>query len=601
MLSEQERELLVGWLLESLQDAEQPDLAEQAMKLLFHFQAPELMVADSHPDREVPFPIVVLLDALGHVLAFPVEVSYTLPEALESLGSRFRYRRNDYFHFPLGHGLRAEPIHAAWNRGKTELFPEIEEGARAYLRAVRELLQGVRHHAADAIFAWTAKFALPAREEYPDRLLSRLAFFARYESLLDCLSRRHSRCEPHAAQLLTGSVMELRALGDTEFEIVGGAAMPVDPNGFPEWLLVSHNEDGRQAQLEYRDYACRRQLWQGQPQADLAVVGVGGHPPRQAWGTGRPDGRVLQTVCRRPPRGRPAVPAAPPVHRLHHRRRGRLPAGLRGRHGLPGDERIVSAAAPRSGRRCAPLPLPGDVVARAESLIDRLHLTASQVDAFRSICRRRAVPVWGPPGTGKTHFLAAVVLGLATAHADAGQPFRVLVTAFTHAAIENLLRKIVGLQQSLGLAGDLQVAKAKSWAGNGEAAIEVVEPADLAGWLHQRPRAVVGATVYATLKSYDELSEFDLVVIDEASQVRVPEAVGPDQPGGTNRPAGAGRRPLAAAADRQRSLSGTGRGRAGAAPLDLRSGRRPARPARGEFRRGPRFRRQTGGARRDPG
>ena len=35
------------WLLESLQDADQPALAEQAMTLLFHFQAPELMVADS--------------------------------------------------------------------------------------------------------------------------------------------------------------------------------------------------------------------------------------------------------------------------------------------------------------------------------------------------------------------------------------------------------------------------------------------------------------------------------------------------------------------------------------------------------------------------
>ena len=48
----------------------------------------------------------------------------------------------------------------------------------------------------------------------------------------------------------------------------------------------------------------------------------------------------------------------------------------------------------------------------------------------------------GPPATGKTHFLATLILGLADAHARAGRPFRVLVSAFTHAAIENVLKKL---------------------------------------------------------------------------------------------------------------------------------------------------------------
>ena len=39
VLTEHERALLVAWLLESLQDADQPTLAEQAMTVLFHFQA----------------------------------------------------------------------------------------------------------------------------------------------------------------------------------------------------------------------------------------------------------------------------------------------------------------------------------------------------------------------------------------------------------------------------------------------------------------------------------------------------------------------------------------------------------------------------------
>ena len=101
----------------------------------------------------------------------------------------------------------------------------------------------------------------------------------------------------------------------------------------------------------------------------------------------------------------------------------------------------------------------------AADVTDALHLTPSQAAAYQTLGQRRVLPVWGPPGTGKTHFLAAVILGLAEAHARAGRPFRVLVTAFTHAAIENLLRKVRAVQQATGVAPTLPIAKAKSWQG----------------------------------------------------------------------------------------------------------------------------------------
>ena len=86
--TEKERGLLFALLLEALQE---PDLAEKAMTLLFHFQGPELMHADRHPGTEVAYPVVVMLDAVSRLLALPVDVSYTLPEVLEALGSTFPY------------------------------------------------------------------------------------------------------------------------------------------------------------------------------------------------------------------------------------------------------------------------------------------------------------------------------------------------------------------------------------------------------------------------------------------------------------------------------------------------------------------------------
>src|SRR5262249_53253177 len=156
-----------------------------------------------------------------------------------------------------------------------------------------------------------------------------------------------------------------------------------------------------------------------------------------------------------------------------------------------------------------------------------LCLSASQLAAYREIRKRRVVTVWGPPGTGKTHFLAAAILGLADAHAAANRPFRVLLTAFTHAAIENLLRKIEELRASNPrLAKAAKACKVKGWYGDGEPAGLVVAEDRLVAWLESEESAIAGATVYACIKAGKnaELPPFDLVVIDEASQVRVAES-----------------------------------------------------------------------------
>ena len=91
--------------------------------------------------------VVVLQSAVSRLLALPVEVSYTLPEMLEALGSPFRYTRKDYFHFPLGHGLRAEALYAAWYKGQKTHLDEIHQQASLYLFAVLALLRSVRERA----------------------------------------------------------------------------------------------------------------------------------------------------------------------------------------------------------------------------------------------------------------------------------------------------------------------------------------------------------------------------------------------------------------------------------------------------------------------
>ena len=513
--SEQERALLFGTLLEALRE---PDLAEKATTLLFHFQGPELLHADRHPGAEVAYPVVVLQNAVGRLLALPVEVSYTLPEMLEALGSTFNYIRKDYYHFPLGHGLRADALHSAWYGGRSDNLDDIRRQGRLYLFAVQALLRAVRERAEGHLVAWAPKFALPTGAGIHNRLLSRLAFFARHESLLRCLAVREARAEARPTQVRLGQVIELRARSATEMEVLGELVNEPETGGFPNWLLVRDSEDGRRAQAEYADYWYRNNYYGGPDSPHRAVVGV------QAIVGDARGKTVLRLKYARPFKDDP--PTRGERFLLYERytdfTTDKVVQFLEALDQSEGGLFLDLLRAPEEA--AAPLALAKKVDAAASRAADSAGFTSSQRAAYEAICRQRATAVWGPPGTGKTHFLATTILTLAAAHARAGQPFRVLVTAYTHAAIENLLRKIAQRGRELGgTAASVQLAKAKYWQ-TAPADVEIIGEDETGSWLADRAQAILGATVYSCLKSKENLGDFDLVVIDEASQVRVPEA-----------------------------------------------------------------------------
>ncbi|HEY8505477.1 MAG TPA: AAA domain-containing protein, partial [Gemmataceae bacterium] len=298
-------------------------------------------------------------------------------------------------------------------------------------------------------------------------------------------------------------------------EVVGELVRPPEPGGFPGWLLVRDTEEGRRAQAEYADYWYRNKYHGGPDSPHRAVVGV---QEVAADAKGRP---VLRLKYVRPFKGDP--PGRGERFLLSERftdfTTDALVRFLEGLDLTGGGLLLDLLRTPEEA--AAPLPLPKRVETAAARAADQFGFTPSQRAAYDAIRGQRVTAVWGPPGTGKTHFLASTILGLAAAHAATGKPFRVLVTAYTHAAIENLLRKLAQLREARGGPAGLRLAKAKYWQ-TAPHPIEVVAEADLGNWLDDSDLSVLGATAYSCLKD-EGAGEFDLVVIDEASQVRVPE------------------------------------------------------------------------------
>ena len=67
----------------------------------------------------------------------------------------------------------------------------------------------------------------------------------------------------------------------------------------------------------------------------------------------------------------------------------------------------------------------------------RCPMTESQSEIYDAVLKQALTIVWGPPGSGKTYFLAATICRLLiTAHLT-NVPLRVLVTAYTHEALNH--------------------------------------------------------------------------------------------------------------------------------------------------------------------
>lgn len=177
-------------------------------------------------------------------------------------------------------------------------------------------------------------------------------------------------------------------------------------------------------------------------------------------------------------------------------------------------------------------------------------LTERQHETIAEHFDKPLVLVQGPPGTGKSYTLAWAILARIAAAAVQGKPCRVLISCKTHNAINVELQALAqALQQVSLFASDqfggkglrsLEIYKLVNDPGDtvapGVKSLNAYEQKQNLEPFLQKPFVVFGATsggVYNLMKyralggrSVDWTTKtFDLVVIDEASQMSVPEGV----------------------------------------------------------------------------
>ncbi|WP_069789835.1 AAA domain-containing protein [Cyanobacterium sp. IPPAS B-1200] len=176
-----------------------------------------------------------------------------------------------------------------------------------------------------------------------------------------------------------------------------------------------------------------------------------------------------------------------------------------------------------------------------------LNLNQTQWLAWEQALSRRLQLIWGPPGTGKSRTARAIVVGAAleASQRQQNQKIRILVSASTYTAIDNILLDIYDDICRLLLSNIVEVYRLRSYlqpdptdtrALHIDAPLNKRNPSQQIQGIRQRLEqktgiTIVGATseqVYNLLTVNDSPAQaefFDLILIDEASQMDVAHAI----------------------------------------------------------------------------
>ena len=400
----------------------------------------------------------------------------------------------------------------AWNGGRPDMIEAIERRLKIRVWAANSVINGIRERldGTGALFAWPPKFAFSKDMDLADPLLSRLAFLVRYESVLGSLETANRRARPEEQRLADGETLRLRSLGD------GWFGLDADQHGlefveddWPHYLLTRDNDAGRRARQTFNDFRWRQAMWPPKhlPAAYAAITAVdasrqrlqlevNGH--KDAWTPVQPgewfhlDTRFIDITS---PRLLTEIVA----------------------ESQDGGHRFTDLLRSPSAAHRA---LPADPITARARVLAAPHMTPSQRNAFDSMLRNDTTLVWGTPGTGKTHFLALAILALAAAHQHHGRSLHTAAVGFTHTAIDNLLGKITELRPLLPVAADVRKVAAPppsalpDWSPRTWPAI----------WPPPPSRCTVRPSGSSTKVPAADVA-YDLVVIDEGSQLKLAEAL----------------------------------------------------------------------------
>lgn len=576
-------------LYEALVQRTTQQMKEWIYDLLFWLQGDSLVesvVVNNRPEETVCFPIVVLTSVLNRLYVFPSMVANSLHGVLSYL-SKGTYARKEhyqamndsYFVNKLSNVLKNECINTYWDTKDAGELDKLNNHLQLRLEAESKIISAIRYVNSNVCHTnfknakmYTKPFRFMERSGNGDSLLGQLEFEAKYESMLQFVQNRAIRGMDIEQAIKEGKVIEAECTnvkkvsvfdnkgfqkkdraGNLIYEFdctyrVNNSDVVFDENKFSCIFCEKTNQNIAHVRtlidVENRVFADSSCVVKGDYQISM--------PKSQSFEMIRENGCI--TISAK------FAEAKDKSHKLlcwEPAEKGKTYLIFDYTNDFNTEKNIGSikqVSSIANGQRFVEYldkieQFYCDIVknyTNDEAQITELSSIAghtfseSQKKAMVQLYKKNITLLLGPPGTGKTDFISRALVVLCELYRQRGKQLRVLVSANSHSAIENVLFAVEKKKTAAGT--DLDIYKAERFDDGQKSAkgsIGVLDDKALQNLMNsdQSRPFVVGATVWTTHKWLSKKdgkygreipkNDFDVIVLDEASQVRLVDAIIP--------------------------------------------------------------------------
>lgn len=543
VMDEYERENIeeaLYYMLENTNSDDEQSFLDKVITILFLFQGERIVTdTDKQPEEYVENPVTVITSEISHLYVLSAGMSYNLQTIASVFSPKYNFDNEKGIYFgKLRNILKDEPIYAAWNVEDREKSGQIIEYIGHHLRkrlfVEYLILTAVQHDNGKliSISSWPKQYQMhkPQYVDYPD--VARMDFENRYEQLLKYKSIRSVRISGIDNAIDNGQILWLEYTGKGSTYSILNKEKYVGKEWFTAWLCEDTPENRTQIMvLRDTDYTSNpKTRFAAEYKARSAETvfyplgAAGKYNFNDNGKTATVDFIPNKKAKFEPTQGKKYLlfevysdlnsgKAAECIGKLKDRKDLLDPQMLSGETEISYSSEVE--------KQCKKFWSP-----------DGCAFSNSQKEAFVHLIEQKLTVLVGPPASGKTDFISRALITIASYYkVEKSKRLKIMVSANSHSAIENVLLKLdkmLRMDNACGIrlykAGRIEDKKA--FEGK---SIKLIDDRTVSSTMNENEIQIIGMTCWSAYNAFHspktgQMREFDLIVIDEASQLRTIDA-----------------------------------------------------------------------------